>query len=292
MKVSEKIYLIDTKALGFEQAVACYLVKGRKTALIDTGYSSSGETIIKYIRGLNVTKIDYIIPTHVHLDHCGAAWLIAEHFPEAMVLAQERAFKHLVDPTRLLGSAREFYGDEVLKMFGEVRPIPEQKVVKVMDGEILSLGDVELTFIYTPGHAPHQMSVLISDGMVVTADAVPAKYPGKSFIIPTTPPPSFDHIQYVESLRRLGSLEAKTFLTPHFGPTPAGDEWVGKLIEEAKLWYEMGKNVLRNGGGVSMLYQLYIEKLEKEGAELPIYAKNVLKLSAIGLINYLQKAGF
>ncbi|MEM0384579.1 MAG: MBL fold metallo-hydrolase [Candidatus Caldarchaeum sp.] len=284
------VYTIDTRALGFDKTVACYLVKARKTAIVDTGYSSSGETVINTLKQLGVERLDYIIPTHVHLDHAGAAWKLAEKFPEAVVLAQEKAVKHLVDPSRLMESVREFYGEEVVKLFGEVRPIKETRVFKAGDGEALSLGDVDLVFIYTPGHAPHQMSVLVSDGSLITADAVPAKYPDKPYIIPTTPPPSFDYDQYVQSLRRIGKTGAKTFLTPHFGATPAGEDWAERLVETVAAWVETARDVLRSGGGLPRLVQTFEERLEQEhGGPLPVYVRNMLKMSSMGLVNYLRR---
>ncbi|MCS6769878.1 MAG: MBL fold metallo-hydrolase [Candidatus Caldarchaeum sp.] len=284
------VYLVDTRALGFEKTVACYLVKGKKTAIVDTGYSSSAETVVQAIKQLGVDRLDYIIPTHVHLDHAGAAWKLAEKFPDAVVLAHERAVKHLVDPSRLVASALELYGPEVMRMFGEVRGIEESRVHRVGDGETLSLGDVELVFIYTPGHAPHQMSVLISDGSLATADAVPAKYPDIPLIIPTTPPPSFDYSQYVQSLRKLGKTDAKTFLTPHYGPTQAGEEWVERLVETVATWVETARDVLEGGGGLPRVVEVFESRLENEyGRPLPVYVRNMLKMSSLGLVDYLKK---
>ena len=289
MRVSEKVYIVDTKALGFEQVVACYLVRGRKTALVDTGYASSSDHTLESLKNLGVEKLDYIIPTHVHLDHCGAAWKIAEHYPGATVLAHERAVKHLVDPSRLKASVLELYGEEVVKMFGPLEPIEGSRVFKAGDGETLQLGDVELTFIYTPGHAPHQLSVAVSDGSVITADAVPAKYMGKPFIIPTTPPPSFDLQQYIASLRKIGQLGAKTFHTPHFGPTRADGEWVETLVGKVMSWFETAEAVIRGGGGLPQLLETLERKtVEEAGMELPVYARNLLKLSVMGLYQYVS----
>ncbi len=288
--MSGKVYIIDTKALGFEQVVACYLVRDRKTALVDTGYASSADHTLESLKNLGVERLDYIIPTHVHLDHCGAAWKIAEHYPGATVLAHERAVKHLVDPSRLRASVLELYGEDVVKMFGPLEPINSSRVFKAGDGETLQLGEVELTFIYTPGHAPHQLSVIVSDGSVITADAVPANYPGKPFIIPTTPPPSFDLQQYIASLRRLGRVGAKIFHTPHFGPKPADEEWVETLVSKVVSWYETAENVVRNGGGLPQLLDLLERKaVEDAGMELPVYARNLLKLSVMGLYKYVSR---
>jgi len=290
LKVSEKVFIIDTMALGFQQTVACYVVKGRKTAIVDTGYASSSETVIKTLKQLGVEQLDYVIPTHVHLDHAGGVWRIAEQYPDAQVLAQEKAVKHLVDPSKLVASAIEFFGVETVRMFGEVKPIDEQRVFKAGDGETLSLGDVELTFIYTPGHAPHQMSVLVSDRTLITADAVPIIYPGKPFIIPTTPPPSFDYDLYLQSIRKLAKLDVEKFHTPHFGPTQAGEEYVDRLVRKVDEFIKTADRIVKAGGGVAQVAKAFERKLEQEaGQPLPPYALTAVKISSMGMFEYLRR---
>ncbi|MEM0440580.1 MAG: MBL fold metallo-hydrolase [Candidatus Caldarchaeum sp.] len=290
MKISPNIFLIDTEALGFEQTVACYVVIGRKTAIIDTGYSSSGDVLLNALKAYGVEKIDYIIPTHVHLDHSGGAWVLAEKFPNATVLAHEKAVKHLVDPTRLVASVREVYGPDIMQLFGEVKPIEADRVHKVSDGETLSLGDVDLVFIYTPGHAPHQFSIILDDGSLFTADAVPVKYPGKPYVIPSTPPPSYDFDQYIASLRMLGEKQAKKFLTPHFGQTTASHEWVENLIQKTYQFVSVAEKAFKQGRGLGAIYNaLHVFIRSQTDEELPVYAESLLKISAMGLYEYFRK---
>lgn len=290
MKVSRSVFLIDTKGLGFERVIACYLVVGRKKALVDTGYASSGDVVYSALKSLGVERLDYIIPTHVHLDHSGGAWKLAERFPESVVLAHEKAVRHLVDPAKLVASVLEVYGPDILDVFGEVKPIPAERVVKVGDGETVSLDDVEITFLYTPGHAPHQLSVQVSDGSLITADAVPAKYPDKPFIIPSTPPPSFDLEQYIASMKKIGGSDASVFLTPHFGSTDAGEEWTAYLIEKTREFVAEAERVFKQGGGVGNIYKALESKLAAEARQpLPVYAENLLKISAMGLHEYFKR---
>ncbi|BAJ50894.1 metallo-beta-lactamase protein [Candidatus Caldarchaeum subterraneum] len=292
MRVSEKVYLIDTRALGFEKIVACYLVMGRKTALVDAGYSSTADVVINALKEMGVTRLDYIIPTHVHLDHSGAVWRLAEHFKEAEVIAHQRAVKHLVDPSKLVASVLEVYGPDILQVFGEVKPVEEHRVHSAADGETLVLGDVELTFIYTPGHAPHQFTVAVSDGSVITADAVPIKYPGKPFIIPSTPPPSFDLNQFIDSLAKLGKLGSTIFHTPHFGSRETDESHVDFLLEKTREFVAVAEKAYRQGAGVGGIYMALERKLETEaGEKLPIYAQNLVKISSMGLYDYFRKNG-
>ncbi len=286
--VAGKIYIIDTGALGFQKIVACYLILDEKTALIDTGYASSLPKILSELRSHDV-RLDYIIPTHVHLDHCGGAAGLARHFPSARVLAHSSAVKHLINPEKLVESVKTVYGPDILDAFGSVEPISEDRVEAVSDGEVLRLGESELTFLYTPGHAPHQLSTYESKSkMVVTADAVPAQYPDFRAIIPTTPPPSFNLEQYEMSMKMLGRLDARQFLTPHYGPTEATAERVERLISRAREWVSL----FRQAGGdeIGSVMETIRRSLEREaGKPIPQYAENLIRISVMGILKYLGK---
>ncbi|MEM4675453.1 MAG: MBL fold metallo-hydrolase, partial [Nitrososphaerota archaeon] len=111
-RIQDGVYLIDTMALGVREFVAAYLLVDEKTALIDTGYASSLNVLLSDIKsiGLDPSMLDYIIVTHVHLDHAGAAGSLIKTATNAKVLAHPRGVKHLVDPTRLISSVEEIYG--------------------------------------------------------------------------------------------------------------------------------------------------------------------------------------
>ncbi|MEM3031347.1 MAG: MBL fold metallo-hydrolase [Nitrososphaerota archaeon] len=288
-EVVEHIHLIDTEALGFKRVVACYLIRDVMTAVIDTGYASSLPTVVNSLKMLGVDKLDYIIPTHVHLDHCGGASGLAQLYQEAVVLAHKQAVRHLVNPSRLLESVKAVYGPDILKIFGEVEPIDEARVMAVSDGETLSLGGMELTFIYTPGHAPHQLSIYEpTSNTVFTADAVPAQYPDFGAIIPTTPPPSFNLDEYESSMRRLSHMGAKVFLTPHYGPTEATEARVEKLIAKTRLWVSLFSQV--GGDGVARVINIIKKSLEEEaGRPIPQYAESLIHISAMGILKYLGR---
>ncbi|GBC68446.1 Flavo-diiron protein FprA1 [archaeon HR01] len=283
----DSVYLLDTAALGFRRAVACYLVKDVKTAILDTGYASSLDNVYSKLQELGVQRLDYIIPTHVHLDHCGGVAGLAKLYPEAEVLAHPQAVKHLVSPDKLIESVKRIYGPEIMKLFGDVEPVQEDRVRAVADGEVLGLGRCELTFIYTPGHAPHQISIFESSSQsVVTADAVPAQYPDFPAIIPTTPPPSFDLDQYINSMRKLGGLGARFFLTPHYGPTDPSGERVRRMVERTVMWVEAFRDEMDAGKVIQRLRKT----LEEEaGRPIPAYADNLIRISALGILRYLGR---
>ena len=111
MQISDGVFLIDTLAAGAPRLVASYLVKGEKSALVDAGYPSSANSVLSELqvltdRGL---QVDYLIPTHVHLDHAGAVGQLSEAMPKARVLVNEHGLKHLIDPSKLVATATSLF---------------------------------------------------------------------------------------------------------------------------------------------------------------------------------------
>jgi glyoxylase-like metal-dependent hydrolase (beta-lactamase superfamily II) len=187
--------MIDTLALGRPGVVAAYIVRGKEHALIDMGYASSAATVLMDIKNskINGAGIDYLLPTHVHLDHSGAWGDLAENFVDASIRAHPKGERHLVDPSVLWKEAGQLFGPELMKLYGTPQPINGSRVRAIADGEEISLGSgLTLRSIWTPGHASHHLSYeLEGAGTVFTGDAVGITHPAFPVLIPTTPPTSF-----------------------------------------------------------------------------------------------------
>ena len=166
-EVADKIYEIKPEGKEHENFPLCtvYLVIDDKTALVETGFSIQIPDILKAVAklGYDIRKLSYIIPTHVHPDHAGAAGILAQQLPQTKVVAYSRAAKVLTDPSileRLMQGFQQVFGDGARKRFGEMLPIAEEKFVLVQDGESISLGERELRVIHTPGHDPNHLCFL------------------------------------------------------------------------------------------------------------------------------------
>ncbi len=293
-----KLYLIDTVALGNARAVACYLVvdSNGKTAIVDTGYASSMGELIYSLNTLNINieSIDYIVPTHLHLDHSGATGYIAKG-SSADIVAHVKAIKHLIDPTRLIASVKQVFGDYA-DLFGyPIAVDPKSNTITGVDtGEeyILSMGSVELRCVTAEGHAPHQIAVYINDGngsILITADSVSMLYPDYPCYIPTTPPPAFDAEQAIETVERLSRLNAKMLLMPHFGISVEPDTVFKATIEGIREWVGMIKDSLDEGYTQDVIEARMIEHVKCNGLNEPIptYVINSIRNSVRGIINYL-----
>ncbi|MGA2664497.1 MAG: MBL fold metallo-hydrolase [Nitrososphaerales archaeon] len=296
-KVSDGVYMIDTMALGAPGSVAAYVLRGSaKVALVDCGYASSAGTVLEGLRelGLRPSEVDYVVPTHVHLDHAGSAGILLGEMPRATVLAQERGVPHLVDPTRLIQSATRVFGEETINAYGRPVGIDAERIVPVGEEMHVELGGLSFTAIHSPGHAPHQMSVFVEEERtLVAADAVGIVYPAVPIVMPTTPPPSLDPAELGRTTERLAQLDARTLLAPHFGVRSDAREVLEATKRKTGEWVALVRS-LRNSGGsldeaAAALRKGVAAEARMDEGEIPAYAGVSIRASAMGILHYLEK---
>jgi glyoxylase-like metal-dependent hydrolase (beta-lactamase superfamily II) len=288
--------MLDTYALGQPGTVGAYLVKGPKPALVDCGYASTYENVLAGLAeaGVMPSEVRYLVPTHVHLDHAGAAGRLLKEMPNAEVVAHERGVPHLIDPTRLWESSTQVFGKAIMELYGAPDPIPQERVTAVGKEAHLDLGDgLTATLIQTPGHAPHQISIFL-DGTkaLLTADAVGIVYPGMKALIPTTPPPSFYPNELVATVNTLRQMTPSELLVPHFGARK-DVEWVfERTAELVQRWVERVKTEKKNGMTLDSISEEMEGEVMKDAGvvELAIYAKISIRTSVMGIIRYLDKS--
>jgi glyoxylase-like metal-dependent hydrolase (beta-lactamase superfamily II) len=294
-KVSERVYQLDTYALGVPGTVSAYLIKGPKPTLVDCGYASSYANVLSGLAEVGVmpSEVRYIIPTHVHLDHAGATGRLITEMPNAEVIAHERSVPHLVDPTRLVESSTKVFGRAIMELYGAPEPVPAERTTAVGKEAHIDLGDgLTATLMHSPGHAPHQITLTLDrTKALLTADAVGIVYPGLKALIPTTPPPSFNPSELVATVGSLRQTTPTELLVPHFG-TRGDVDWVfDRTTELVQRWVEQVKSMWKQ----RMSLDEVAEKMEMEvvrdaGVEdLPIYAKVSVRTSVMGIMHYLDK---
>lgn len=205
--------------LPFPECTAVYLLRSGSTAvLVDTSAASRFETLQVRLRELGVTKLDAILPTHVHLDHAGGVGHFARAYPEAVVIGHPRAVRHLVDPARLVAGARAVWGAERYdELYGDMLPTPEAGVREVADGECLSFGEMELQFFDAPGHARHHYIVWHAETRTVFAgDAFGLSYAG-GMSYPSSSPVQFDPEAALRTVDLIESLDPMRVAIAHYG---------------------------------------------------------------------------
>jgi glyoxylase-like metal-dependent hydrolase (beta-lactamase superfamily II) len=218
-EIAERVYSIDDCLYSIPRAGSVYFLAEEKKALIDTGPATSLETVLKGIKSLGFESedVDYIIITHIHLDHSGGAGSIIRHMPRAKVVAHYRAVKHLIDPSKLIVSAGDAQGTATIRRNGEVLALDSGRIIPAHEGDSLVLGKRQvLTLLETPGHAPHELCIRDSrNNGVFVGDAVGHYIEDLDVMVPVTPPPSFDLELYMQTLARLKQMAPSAIYFAH-----------------------------------------------------------------------------
>jgi glyoxylase-like metal-dependent hydrolase (beta-lactamase superfamily II) len=220
------LWAIDT---GFqrERFDAAYLVaEAGEAAFIDTGPNLAVPRLLQGLDDarLSPEQVKWVILTHVHLDHAGGAGLLMESLPNALLLVHPRGAQHIADPSRLLAGVRAVYGAEIAaRDYGELKPVPKERIVHAVDDMVLSVGRRSLRIAETPGHAHHHVCIWDESSRGwFSGDTLGVSYPEFTFdrvryAIPSTTPTQFDPDALCRSIERLMSLEPSVVYITHYG---------------------------------------------------------------------------
>ncbi len=226
MAVSNGIHTVDCHYLGRPRFAAAYLVvDGDEAAFIDNNTVHAVPALLAELEaaGLAPEAVRYLIVTHVHLDHAGGTSALADACPNATIIAHPRAARHIIDPSKLVASASAVYGEaQFRELYGDIVPIPAERVREMDDEETLRLGRRQFTFLHTRGHANHHFCIADdAANAVFTGDAFGLHYPdlqgAGTFAFPSTSPTDFDGELARQSVRRLVDLGADVVYPTHFG---------------------------------------------------------------------------
>lgn len=225
-RLDHDITCIDT---GYARAglAACYLVidQGR-AALIDTGVEHTIPRLQAVLadNGLVTADVDYIVPTHVHLDHAGAAGKLMQLCSNARMIIHPYGSRHMIDPSRLIAGAEAVYGKEELRRtVGEILPVDKERVQEAEDNFRFSIGGRELIIVDTPGHARHHFCIWDERSRgFFSGDTFGVAYPelvcrDRIFIFPPTTPVQFDPAAWHASIDRLMAWRPEQMYLTHFG---------------------------------------------------------------------------
>lgn len=212
--------------------LACYAVG---EVLIDPGPASCLPTLLE---ALGDQRPRVLLLTHVHLDHAGASGSLVKRWPELEVYVHERGAGHLIDPSRLLESARRLYGEDMGSLWGECLPVPEAQLQTLKGGERLLNGAFEVA--YTPGHAWHHVSYL-HERTAFVGDVGGVRITPASFTIPPTPPPDIDLAAWHESIARLAAWRPERLAMTHFGTSEDPEAQLDELGTRLDAWAERAR---------------------------------------------------
>ncbi len=168
--------------------------------------------------GHRLEDVDAILVTHIHLDHSGGVGVLARANPRLQVYVHRRGAPHVVDPSKLVSSASRLYGDRMGPLWGEILPVPAEKVHALDGGERLEIAGVEVRVAYTPGHAVHHVSYFeASSGTAFAGDTGGIRVGEPLLVLPPTPPPDIDVEAWCASLALIRAWEPRRIFITHFG---------------------------------------------------------------------------
>ncbi len=211
--------LIDVMHLGRPHVIGAWVVGD---VVIDPGPTSCLDTLLE---GLGGERPRALLLTHIHLDHAGASGSLVERWPDLEVYVHERGARHMISPDRLLESARQLYGEDMDRLWGEMVPVPEKNVRVLKGGERLFDGEFDVA--YTPGHASHHVSFL-HDGTAFVGDVGGVRIAGAPLTVPPSPPPDIDVEKWHASIELITSWKPRRLVMTHFG---VGEDVEAQLSE-------------------------------------------------------------
>ncbi len=220
------IYLFDAEYVRPCLAGAYLIVHHGRAAFFDTGTNHSLPNALDCLQrvGLTPAAVDYVIASHVHLDHAGGAGAMMRQFPQARLVVHPRGARHLAEPARLVAGVTAVYGaDYVAQMYGDILAVPPDRILEASHGTRFDLAGRELLCLDTPGHARHHICVVdpFSKG-IFAGDMFGLNYPnmhiaGEPFIFPTTTPTQFDPDATRQTLDMLMECEPEAIYLTHYG---------------------------------------------------------------------------
>lgn len=304
-EVVNEVFLVDTFDLGIPNRTAGYLIRDERCALIDPGSANNREHVIRRSQeiGLREDNLHYIILTHIHVDHAGGAGWLLECFPRAQVIVHPKGASYLVNPKELRSSTKKarleypFHPCEFLA-------IDAEKIVTAEDGQKLFLGKRTLTFLDTPGHAPHCFcihdsltnGIFVGDSLGIKIDCLLDNKKCEIFL-PAMVPPRFEPKDALLTTEKLARLNPDRFYYTHFGVTTETERLIAKYRAAVEKSLEIAENLKRKKVNQETAFDYLYKWLLNEVLEIPrenlenitVPMKISLELNIAGLLGYIFK---
>jgi glyoxylase-like metal-dependent hydrolase (beta-lactamase superfamily II) len=306
-RLEHGISVVDTGFVRPRFDASFLIVENGHAAFVDTGPNSAVPRLLSALEahGLDRDAVDYVIPTHVHLDHAGGAGLLMQELPRARLVIHPRGARHLIDPSVLMEGVRSVYGDEVAaRDYGELVPVPAERVITTTEGMVIELGGRPLRFADTPGHARHHHCIWdeASRGWF-TGDTFGIVYPELQtprgpYIVPATAPVQFDQEALHESVARLLAQRPDLMYLTHFGAVRDAGTLAVQFLAQVDAMAEAARSLADAPGRHDQLKRafgdIYIAELRRSGSTEPedrlreLLATDI-ELNAQGLGTWLDR---
>jgi len=291
--------LLDLDFRDTEGLVAAYLLpqEGGWT-LIETGPSTCREALLAGVAraGVAAGEVLRVFVTHIHLDHAGGMGALVEAFPRATFYAHELGVPHMVDPSRLIASARRAWGPASDRLWGPILAVPAPRIVPLHGGERFPLDHGELEVLATPGHAKHHLAFFDTALRgIFTGDGAGVRLEHSSHLRPAVPPPDLDLEQLFTSLDAMRQTNPQLVLFSHFGPSPDGAVDLLRYRTVVEQWRDVALAAAREKADAEFITRrLKAYDAAEAAASDPSDRESIIsgyELAAQGFLRYFETHG-
>ncbi|WP_420467257.1 MBL fold metallo-hydrolase [Panacagrimonas sp.] len=283
------------------------IVHEGRAAFVDTGTGHSVPLMLAALAhlGLEVDAVDYVILTHVHLDHAGGAGRLMQHLPRARLVVHPRGAPHMIAPAKLWAATVAVYGEERARHdYGELVPVARERVTEATDGFAVELAGRRLSFLDTPGHARHHICVHDHHAHALfTGDTFGLSYReldrgGRAFIFPTTTPTQFDPEALRASVDRVLACSPRAIYLTHYSEITdiarLGAD-LHRLIDAHETlglqWAQCDDRAQREAGLTAGVHRIVVDEARRSGSDEALWVEtfvNDIPLNAQGLGAWLD----
>ncbi len=245
-EVAEGIYRFEVQIPGIFADLVVYFIKDGGGVLIEPGPPAIVPAIQTAVRDLGLDNLEYIIPTHIHIDHGGAVGKLSQLYPQAKVVVHPKGAKHIINPAELIKGTTIVFGEDFETHYGALLPVPELQVKVIQDGESVFAGDRELTIFHAPGHAPHHIAIFDSKvGGLFCGEALGISYTPESQPLPAVAAPSFDPEAYLSSIEHLRQLQPEVLFYSHCGIGHEPEQLIEAAARNTKMLTDAVLTILK-----------------------------------------------
>jgi len=201
---------------------------------VDPGPSSTIPLLLSALKKLDIHSIDYILLTHIHIDHAGGTGNLLQHYPEALVICHSIGIPHLINPEKLWAGSLKVLGP-IAEAFGPIQPVASDSIMEVSE---LKLKEGTVTVFPTPGHAPHHQSFLF-DNYLFAGEALGTATPAaKDFYLRLATPPRFIYDKFSETIKSIGEKKPDNLCLAHYGFKTESINVINSALDQLNLWME------------------------------------------------------
>ncbi len=288
-EVADRTFRIEARPPGSLFTFSVFFITEGGGAVIEPGPAAMVPDIREAVTQLQMRQVQYVIPTHIHVDHGGAIGTLVDVYPEAQIVLSERGRRHAIDPDRLIRSTRMSFGDDFESIFGPIRPVPASRIRTVHDGDKLALGGRELVVLETPGHAPHHISLLdTSTQGLFCGEALGLVYGRGEPPLPAVTLPNFDAEVYLADMRRLRDLKPKVLFYSHLGISREPDQAIDAVIANTIAYGEIVREAMAREETEAGLLRYVGERVkERFGVRLSDYE---LTSNTLAFVDYYRRS--